>query len=126
MGQRLITEATSALAAPTSKSAVAEFTESATRGAIRGAHEQMSAELPQHIQAALIAALVVMGAILLGGAVALFSIWRRYQKSTTSLAIVAEKINQYESKELKDAIQQGATQNHVGPWLSHFLKNRGL
>ncbi len=126
MGQRVVSEAAAALAAPASKSAVAEFSESATRGAVRGARAGVSEELPAHLAAALIAGLVVTGSLLLLLAIAAYSIWRRYQQSTTALAIVAEKINQADSKPLKQAIHKSASENHVGPWLSGFLKHRGL
>lgn len=126
MGQHLIGEATSALASPSSKMAVAEFAESATRGAVRGARAEVSAGLPAHLQTALIASLVVLGALLLLFGIGAFSIWHRYQQSTTALAIIAEKINKQAHPELKKAISQSATDNHVGPWLSRFLKHRGL
>lgn len=126
MGQQLVREAAIALAAPTSKTAVAEFTESATRGAVRGARAGVSEELPPHFQAALIAGLIVLGSLLLLSGVGAYMLWRRYQQSTTSLAIIAEKINQQDAKDLKRAIQKSATDNHVGPWLSSFLKHRGL
>jgi hypothetical protein len=126
MGQKLVSEAATALAAPTSKTSVAEFTESATRGALRGARAGVGEGLPQHIEAALIAGLVVMGALLLSFAVGMYMLWSRYQQSTTSLAIIAQKINEHETPELKETIQQSAADNHVGPWLSQFLKHRGL
>lgn len=126
MGQHLVSEAAAALAAPASKAAVAEFTESATRGAVRGARAGVSEGLPQSLQTALIAGLVVLGALLLLFGGVAYSLWHRYQQSTTSLAIIAEKINQQQHRDLKQAISQSATANHVGPWLSKFLKNRGL
>jgi hypothetical protein len=126
MGQRLISDAATELAAPASKLAVAQFTESATRGAVRGARAEVSEGLSRELQAALIAGLIVLGTLLVlaaGGAVLL---WRRYQQSTTSLAIIAQKINEKDAKDLKRAIKQSAADNHVGPWLSTFLKHRGL
>jgi hypothetical protein len=126
MGQRLISDAAMALAAPASKTAVAEFTESATRGAVRGARQGVTEGLPHHIQTALIAGLIVTGALLLLCAAGAYTLWRRYQQSTTTLALVAEKINQHDSPNLKQAIRKSAADNHVGPWLSSFLKHRGL
>jgi hypothetical protein len=126
LGQRLVSEATTALATPAAKSAVAEFTESATRGAIRGAHEQVRAEMPAHLQSALYAGLIVMGALLFLCALAAYGLWHHYQQSATSLALIAEKINQHDSEKLKQAIRESAAANHVGPWLSRFLKHRGL
>lgn len=126
MGQHLVGEAAAALAAPASKAAVAEFTESATRGAVRGARAGVSEGLPQYLQTALIAGLVVLGTLLLMFGGVAYSLWHRYQQSTTSLSIIAEKINQQQDRELKQAISQSAAANHVGPWLSKFLKNRGL
>ena len=126
LGQQLVSEAATALASPASKAAVAEFAESATRGAVRGARAGVSEGLPPHLQTALIAGLVVLCALVVLFAIGAFSLWHRYQQSTTSLAIIAEKINQQQSQELKQAISKSAADNHVGPWLSRFLKNRGL
>jgi len=126
MGQRLISDAATALAAPASKSAVADFTDSAVRGALRGARAGVSEELPVSVQAALYAGLVVLGSLLIFAVIGAYALWRRYQQSSLSLAIIAEKINQQDAKELKRAIQRSATDNHVGPWLSSFLKSRGL
>ena len=126
MGQHLIGHATLALGDPASKQAIAEFTESATRGAVRGAKAGVSEGLPPHLQTALIAGLVVVSILMLLFAIGGYSLWHRYQQSTTTLAIIAEKINQQEQTELKQAISKSAEANHVGPWLSRFLKSRGL
>ena len=75
---------------------------------------------------ALIASIVVLAAplILATGSMSLF--WWRYHQSAKSLTIMAENINQLEAPDLKAAIQQSAHDNYVGPWLSTFLKRRGL
>ncbi len=40
--------------------------------------------------------------------------------------LVTQAIDLHESEELKAAIHQSAHDNYVGPWLSSFLKRRGL
>ena len=82
--------------------------------------------LPDERRVALVASIVVLAALLLLAAVGLSFIWWRYHQSAKSLTIMAENINLHESEELKAAIQQSAHDNYVGPWLSSFLKRRGL
>ena len=126
MAQQIVGQATHALRDPSSKAAVSEFTESAMRGAIRGTREGVNEGLPNRLQSALIAALVVIGMLFCAALAGVVLLWSRYRLSTKSLAIIAEKINQHDAKELKQAIRKSATDNYVGPWLSTFLKTRGL
>jgi hypothetical protein len=53
-------------------------------------------------------------------------IWWRYRQSTKSLTIIAQQINERDAGGRKQAIHQSAHANYVGPWLSNFLKARGL
>jgi len=94
--------------------------------AMRGARQGMSEGLPNRTQVALISALVVLGAMVLGSGGGLVWFWWRYQQSAKTLTIVAESINQHKSDALKDTIQKSAHANYVGPWFSSFLKRRGL
>ncbi|HKX05102.1 MAG TPA: hypothetical protein VJX71_21595 [Methylomirabilota bacterium] len=94
--------------------------------AMRGARQGMSEGLPNRTQVALISALVVLGAMVLGSSGGLVWFWWRYQQSAKTLTIVAESINQHKSDALKDTIQKSAHANYVGPWFSSFLKRRGL
>ena len=126
MAQQLVGQATSSLRDPNSKAAVAEFTESAMRGAVRGTREAVSEGLPSRLQNALVAGLVVVASFLFLSIVGCLLLWSRYKMSTKSLAIIAEKINQHDAQDLKRAIHKSATDNYVGPWLSTFLKTRGL
>jgi hypothetical protein len=126
MAQQIVGQATQALRDPNSKVAVAEFTESAMHGAVRGTRQAVSEGLPDRLQSALIAGLVVVLTLFFVALVGVFLLWNRYKLSTKSLAIIAEKINQHDATELKRAIQKSATDNYVGPWLSTFLKARGL
>lgn len=126
MAQQIVGQATGALRDPSSKAAVSEFTESAMRGAVRGTRDAVSESLPSRLQSGLIAGTVVLGVLLLLCILATAVVWNRYKMSTTTLAIIAEKINQHEASELKRAIHKSATDNYVGPWLSTFLKARGL
>ncbi len=126
MAQQIVGQATSALRDPNSKAAVSEFTESAMRGAVRGTRDAVSEGLPNRLQSALVATLVVLGTLFFLALVGVVLLWNRYKLSTKSLAIIAEKINQHDAKDLKRAIHKSATDNYVGPWLSTFLKARGL
>jgi vacuolar-type H+-ATPase subunit E/Vma4 len=94
--------------------------------AMRGARQGMTEGLPDQRQVALVASIVVLAALLLLAAASLSFLWWRYHQSAKSLTIMAENINLHESEELKAAIQQSAHDNYVGPWLSSFLKRRGL
>jgi vacuolar-type H+-ATPase subunit E/Vma4 len=94
--------------------------------AVRGARQGMKEGLPDERQVTLVASIVVLAALLLLAAASLSLLWWRYHQSAKSLTIMAENINLHESEELKAAIQQSAHDNYVGPWLSSFLKRRGL
>ena len=126
MAQQMVGQATGALRDPNSKAAISEFTESAMRGAVRGTREAVNEGLPNRLQTALIAGIVVLGSLMAVATIGLLFLWSRYRLSTKSLAIIAEKINQHDAQELKQAIHKSATDNYVGPWLSTFLKARGL
>ncbi len=126
MAQQIVGQATQTLRDPSSKAAVSEFTESAMRGAVRGTREAVSEGLPNRLQSALIAGMVVVGTLFFVALLGVLLLWNRYRLSTKSLTIIAEKINQHDATELKRAIQKSATDNYVGPWLSSFLKSRGL
>lgn len=126
MAQQMVGQATFALRDPNSKAAISEFTESAMRGAVRGTREGVNEGLPNRLQSALIAGIVVLGALVVLAAIGMLLLWSRYRLSTKSLAIIAEKINQHDAQDLKRAIHKSATDNYVGPWLSTFLKARGL
>ena len=126
LSQQLISEATNKLRDPASKAAVSEFAESALKGAVRGTRDGITESLPSRLQVALISGLVVAGVLLLLLSVGFAVLFHRYRQSTKSLTIIAEKINEAEATDLKQAIRQSATANYVGPWLSTFLKQRGL
>lgn len=126
MSQSLIKGLALGLNEPTNQGSFGGLTKLMTREAVRGAREGMHEGLPTERQMALIAAIVVMGALLLFATLGLSFVWWRYHQSTKSLTIMAESINQHRSDELKAAIQQSAHDNYVGPWLSSFLKRRGL
>jgi len=83
--------------------------------------------LPDQTQAALISAVVLRGALVLGSGAALMYFWWRYQQSAKTLTIVAESINQHQSGALKETIKKrSAHDNYIGPWFSSFPKRRGL
>lgn len=126
LSQQLIIEATSKLRDPASKQAVSEFAESALKGAVRGTRDGISESLPSRLQVALISGLVVCGTLLLLIGTGFAILLHRYRQSTKSLTIIAEKINEAEADALKQAIHKSANVNYVGPWLSTFLKQRGL
>lgn len=126
MGRQLISEAATSLRDPASKQAVGEFTQSALYGAVRGTKQGVSDGLPDRVQTTLISGVVVLASLLTLTAIALLILFRRYRQSTKSLTIIAQKINQVEAIDLKRAIQKSADDNYVGPWLSNFLKHRGL
>jgi hypothetical protein len=111
---------------PANQASFGNLTQVMSLEAVRGARQGMKEGLPDERQVALIASLVVLAALLIlaTGSMSLF--WWRYHQSAKSLTIMAENINQLEATELKAAIQQSAHDNYVGPWLSTFLKRRGL
>lgn len=126
LSQQLISEATSKLRDPASKQAVSEFAESALKGAVRGTRDGINESLPSRLQVALISGLIVCGVLLLLAGSGFAVLLHRYRQSTKSLTIIAEKINDADAVELKQAIHKSASANYVGPWLSSFLKQRGL
>lgn len=126
MGSQLATGTTTTLRDPANQQAAHDFFAKAARGAVSGAKSGVNEGLPDRLQVALIAGTLVMGGLLLLCSVGLAVIVHRYRQSTKSLAIIAQKINQTEAGDLKQAIRKSADDNHVGPWLSSFLKQRGL
>lgn len=94
--------------------------------AVRGARQGMKEGLPDEKQVALVASIVVLVALLILAAGMLSFLWWRYHQSAKSLAIMAETLNREEADELKAMIHESARENYVGPWLSTFLKRRGL
>jgi hypothetical protein len=111
---------------PSNQESFGSLTQVMSLQAVRGARQGMKEGLPDERQVALIASIVVLAALLVLAAGSLSFLWWRYRQSAKSLTIMAESINQLESEELKAAIQQSARDNYVGPWLSSFLKRRGL
>jgi hypothetical protein len=111
---------------PANQASFGSLTQVMSLEAVRGARQGMKEGLPDERQVALIASIVVLAALLIlaTGSMSLF--WWRYHQSAKSLTIMAENINQLEASDLKAAIQQSAYDNYVGPWLSTFLKRRGL
>lgn len=126
LGQQLVAEAAVKLRDPASKDAIGEFTESAMKGAVRGTRNGIDEGLPNRLQVALISGLVVCGTLLFVVSVGFFILFYRYRQSAKSLTIIAQKINQADAQHLKQAIQKSADANFLGPWLSSFLKERGL
>lgn len=126
MGQQFIGSAATTLRDPTTQTAVHDFVSNAARGAVHGAKSGVNDGLPDRLQVALIAGVLVLGTLLFLCAIGLGLIIHRYRQSTKSLTIIAEKINESQSPDLKQAIRRSADNNHVGPWLSTFLKARGL
>ena len=126
LGQQLVADAATKLRDPASKDAVGEFAESAMKGAVRGTRSGIDEGLPSRLQVALISGLIVCGALLVIFTTGFFIIFHRYRQSAKSLTIIAQKINEADSQNLKQAIQKSAHANYLGPWLSSFLKQRGL
>ena len=126
MGRAVIAGAARGMGDPENQASAGGFVRLVGLQAVRGAAEAVHEGLPDRMQAALIAGIVVLGAFLVLAAGGLTMVWSRYQKSTKSLAIVAESINQHQADALKATIKQSAHDNYVGPWLSSFLKRRGL
>jgi hypothetical protein len=126
LGQQLVADAATKLREQSSKDAVGEFAESAMKGAVRGTRSGIDEGLPNRLQVALIAGLIVCGTLLLLFSAGFFIIFHRYRQSAKSLTIIAQKINEADAQNLKKAIQQSANANYLGPWLSSFLKQRGL
>jgi vacuolar-type H+-ATPase subunit E/Vma4 len=126
MSKSLIQGMALGLNEPTNQDSFGGLTQLMSLQAVRGARQGISEGLPSDRQMALVASIVVLGALLLLSAVGLSLYWWRYQQSAKSLTIIAENINQAEADELKAAIQRSAQANYVGPWLSSFLKRRGL
>ena len=78
------------------------------------------------IQVALIAGIIAVSILFIGALVsAIYLLWQ-YRLSLKALAVVSSKIKEVGSEDLKLAIQESATRNQVQPWLTTFLKSRGL
>jgi hypothetical protein len=124
IGRELISEA--AVSMNEKKDFVGAVTHVAMLQAVRGARQGVLETLPGHVPSGVIAGTVVLGILVVAFAGALAVYWRRYRQSTKTLTIIAQQINEFEASELKLAIQKSAHANYVGPWLSNFLKGRGL
>ena len=126
MSQALIRGAAEGADDPINQAGFGGLTQHVMLQAMRGARQGMTEGLPNTTQAALISAVVLLGAMVLGTGGGLGWFWWRYQQSAKTLTIVAESINQHQSGALKETIRQSAHDNYVGPWFSSFLKRRGL
>jgi hypothetical protein len=111
---------------PANQASFGSLTQVMSLEAVRGARQGMKEGLPDERQVTLIASIVVLVALLILATGSMSLLWWRYHQSAKSLTIMAENINQLEATDLKAAIQQSARDNYVGPWLSTFLKRRGL
>jgi hypothetical protein len=126
MSQALLRGAAQGADDPMNQASFGGLTHQVMLQAMRGAREGMREGLPNETQVALIAGVIVLGAMLVLSAGGLTYFWWRYQQSAKTLTIVAESINQHQSGALKETIQKNAHDNYVGPWFSSFLKRRGL
>lgn len=126
MSKSLIKGVALGLNEPSNQDSFGTLTQVMSLQAVRGARQGMKESLPDERQVALVASIVVLVALLLLAAAMLSFLWWRYHQSAKSLAIMAETLNREEAEELKAMIQQSARENYVGPWLSTFLKRRGL
>jgi hypothetical protein len=126
MAQALIKGAAQGADDPINQAGFGGLTSHVMLQAVRGAKQGMTEGLPDQTRAALVSAVVLLGALVLGSGAALAFFWWRYQQSAKMLTIVAESINQHQSGELKETIKKSAHDNYVGPWFSSFLKRRGL
>jgi hypothetical protein len=126
MSQALIRGAAEGADDPLNQAGFGGLTHQVMLQAMRGARQGMTEGLPNRTQAALISAVVLLGAMVLASGAGLAWFWWRYQQSSKTLTIVAESINQHQSGALKDTIRKRAHDNYVGPWFSSFLKRRGL
>jgi hypothetical protein len=126
MAQALIKGAAEGADDPINQAGFGDLTNHVMLQAVRGAKQGMREGLPDRTQAALISAVILLGAMVLGSGAGLAYFWWRYQQSAKTLTIVAESINQHQSGALKETIKKSAHDNYVGPWFSSFLKRRGL
>ena len=126
MSKSLIKGMTVGFSEPGTQDTFGALTQVMSLQAVRGARQGMKEGLPDERQVALVASVVVLTAMLVLAAGGLSLLWWRYRQSAKSLTIMAETINMHDADELKAAIQQSAHENYVGPWLSTFLKRRGL
>ncbi len=124
VGRGLINEAAGSM--NDNKEVVGRLMQVAMLHAMRGAREGVREGLPENLRVPLTAAIVVLGTLLAVAGTGLALYWRRYQQSAKSLTIIAESINQHGADDLKATIHARAHENYVGPWLSDFLKRRGL
>jgi hypothetical protein len=126
MAQALIKGAAQGADDPINQAGFGGLTSHVMLQAIRGAKQGMTESLPSQTEAALVSAVILLGAVLVGMGALLGLYWWRYQQSAKTLTIVAESINQHQSGALKETIKKSAHDNYVGPWFSSFLKRRGL
>ncbi len=126
MSQALIRGAAEGAEDPITQAGFGGLTQHVMLRAMRGARQGMTEGLPDTTQAALISAVVLLGAMVLGLGAGLAWFWWRYQQSAKTLTIVAESINAHQAAPLKETIRKSAHDNYVGPWFSSFLKRRGL
>lgn len=124
IGRDIISEAAATMR--DRKDFVGEVTHVAMLQAVRGAREGVWETLPGRVPTEVVAGMMTLVALLILSAGGLVIFWWRYRQSTKSLTIIAQQINERDAGELKQAIHQSAHANYVGPWLSNFLKARGL
>ena len=106
------------------------------REAITGIKDGIKDEFPNtllnlrkgvdRVQVALVTGVIVLGVLLFLALVGVSMISRSYRSSSKALAIIAGRINEKGTPELKRAIQEGASRSEVQGWLSDFLTKRGL
>ena len=124
----VVSEAARTLKEEQTQAAAREFLRGAMREAVAGVSDGLRQELHSSpTQEALIAGTISLGVLLLALGGVLFFFVRQYFMSTKALALIAQKINEAENKTpLKLAIHETSQRNSVEPWLSDFLKRRGL
>ena len=108
----------------------------AAREAVGGFKEGMGKEFPlflpevregaDWVRIMLISGLIVLLALLLVTGIVLTQLFRSYRMGQQALSIVAQKVDQHGSPELKAAIHETASRNGIESWLKEFLRGRGL
>lgn len=124
IGRELISEA--AISMRDHKELVGEVSRVAMQQAVLGAREAVWESLPERVPRGVLLTMAALAALLVACGGVLTVYWWRYRQSARSLTIIARQINDVDDIELKRAIQTRAQESRIEPWLSRFLRARGL
>jgi hypothetical protein len=114
---------------------VSVISRTAAREAVRGFKQGLTEEFPEFfprpqfwtdwVRIALVAGSTVLFVLLVVAGIVIVQLARSYRLGTQALYILAQKVEQHGSPELKAAISGSTGPNGAESWLAEFLRKRG-